>query len=263
MLWVQSGEGAKRLALQFDLLVADTYWIRAVQAYGGSRQSNRAQGPRNFDELYPLLQLTTDLDPRFKVAYRFGALFLSEPPPGGPGRADQAIALLQRAIERDDGGWEYYQDLGFVYYWWLRDYDKAADWFKRGSARPGAPSWLVGVAATTLAEGGNRQSSRTLWTQLLQDTDAEYIHSAARHRLRQLDAMDLIDRTTPALRRFMAREGRMPRSWQELVVAERLPGVPTDPTGVPLIADATGRIDVSRKSDLWPLPLEPEVKPAK
>jgi len=262
VLWLQSGEAAKRLALQFDNIVADAYWIRAVLYYGG-RLRSEALAQRNFDGLYPLLQLTTDLDSRFKVAYRFGALFLSEPPPQGPGRPDQAVALLERAIERDDGDWEYFQDVGFIYYWWLRDYAKAADWFKRGSERPGAPEWLVGVAATTLAEGGNRQSSRTLWTQLLQDTDAEYIHGNARRRLMQLDAMDLIDRTTPVLQRFVAREGRMPRSWQELVTAERLPGVPTDPTGVPLTADAAGRVSVSQKSTLWPLPIEPKAGPVK
>ena len=110
MLWIRSGEAAKRLALGFDTVVSDVYWIRAVIYYGGRR---RAETRRSYDELFPLLDLVTSLDPQFKVAYRFGALFLSEPPPGGPGRPDQAIALLERGVERD-GDWEYYEDIGFV-----------------------------------------------------------------------------------------------------------------------------------------------------
>ena len=73
----------------------------------------------------------TSLDPHFKVAYRFGAIFLTEAYPSGPGRPDLAIALLQRGIERDGGRWEYMHDIGFVYYWWLHDYKQAAEWFER------------------------------------------------------------------------------------------------------------------------------------
>lgn len=260
LLWVQSGDVAKRVALGFDNLVADSYWIRTVVYFGG----RRAAATGNYDALYPLLQLTTDLDPRFKAAYRYGALFLAEPLPGGPGRPDQAIALLERAIARD-GDWEYYQDTGFVYYWWLRDYPKAAEWFKRASEQPRAPSWLVGLAATTLAEGGNRESSRRLWTQVLEDEEAEYLHGSARHRLQQLATMDVIDALTPVLHRFVAREGgRLPKSWQELHQAERLPARPVDATGMPLIINIkTGRIDVSPKSTMWPLPLEPRTGPVR
>ena len=63
------------------------------------------------------------------------------------------------------------------------------------------------------------------------------------------------------VQRFKDREQRMPRTWQELVTAERLPGIPVDPAGVPLVVDTvTGRVDVSKQSPLWPLPAEPKVE---
>ena len=258
ILWLRSGGAAKRLALGFDMIVSDVYWIRTVIYYGGRR---RVETRRTYDELFPLLDLATSLDPQFKVAYRFGALFLSEPSPGGPGRPDQAIKLLERGVEQD-GDWEYYEDIGFVYYWWKHDYVGAAEWFRKAAARPGAPSWLTGLAATTLAVGGSRESSRQLWTELLNNTDASYIQGQAKHRLLQLDAMDTIDQLAASLQRFKDREGRMPRTWQELVTAERLPGIPVDPAGVPFVVDGvTGKIDVSRQSPFWPLPTEPKVGP--
>ncbi|HUQ88229.1 MAG TPA: hypothetical protein VM096_11760 [Vicinamibacterales bacterium] len=259
VMWIRSGDAAKRMALSYDMLVSDTYWIRAVIYYGGRR---RSETHRSYEELFPLLDLVTSLDPHFKVAYRFGALFLSEPPPGGPGQPDKAIALLERAIEQDDGDWEYYEDIGFIHYWWRHDYVSAGEWFKRASARPGAPNWLLGLAGTTLAVGGSRESSRQLWTQLLNDVDAAYIRNQAQHRLKQLDAMDTIDELTKYLQRFKDREGRMPRSWQELARAEGLRAIPVDPTGVPFVVDAqTGKIDVSRQSLMWPLPAEPKMGP--
>jgi tetratricopeptide (TPR) repeat protein len=260
VMWLRSGDVARRVALGFDDIAADVYWIRAVIYYGGRR---RAETRRSFEQLYPLLDLVTSLDPHFKIAYRFGSLFLSEPPPGGPGRPDQAIALLQRGIERD-GDWEYYQDIGFVNYWWRHDYESAAQWFKRGAEQPGAPNWLLGLSATTYAVGGSRESSRQLWTELLNSPDASYIQNQAKHRLEQLDAMDTIDRITAALQRFRERAGRLPQSWQELAAAERWRGVPVDPAGVPFVVDPnTGKVDVAKTSPMWPLPSEPTQGPAR
>ena len=138
LLYTRSGATVQRMALEFDALAADLYWIRAIQHYGGSRLGRAAQ-PR-YELLQPLLDLTTTLDPYFTIAYRFGALFLSEPPPGGPGRPDYAIALLQKGIAAQPTKWEYQHDLAFVHYWHLRDPLTAADWFRRAAAQPGAPS---------------------------------------------------------------------------------------------------------------------------
>jgi hypothetical protein len=253
VMWIRSGEVARRLALGFDNLVADVYWIRAVVYYGGTKRSENAN--KDFSLLYPLLDLVTTLDPRFKIAYRFGSVFLAEPYPGGPGRPDQAVALLERGIAQDSGRWEYYFDGGFVYYWWLQDYGRAADWFLRGAARPGSPEWLKPLAAATLS-GANPASSRALWQQLL-SSDVQYIRTQAEERLQQLDAIDAIARLTPILQRFIDREKRVPRSWEELAAAERLRGVPVDPTGMRFYFDPkAGYVDVSPKSTLWPLPRE-------
>ena len=85
LLYVRSPEFLKRAALSYDALLADVYWIRAVQHYGGTKLTTGAQ--KQYDLLYPLLDLTTSLDPYFTIAYRFGAIFLAENQPGGAGRS--------------------------------------------------------------------------------------------------------------------------------------------------------------------------------
>ena len=83
VLYLKSGRVAHVLAMGFDSVAADIYWIRTVQHYGGDRLWRPATGA--FELLQPLLDLTTTLDPHFTLAYRFGAIFLSESAPGGPG----------------------------------------------------------------------------------------------------------------------------------------------------------------------------------
>jgi hypothetical protein len=252
IMWFQSSELVTRASLGFRSLVADLYWIRAVVYYGGQQQVEAAA--RDFSLLSPLLTFVTTLDPQFRVAYRFGAIFLTEPPPDGPGRPDLAIALLERGMRANPTDWEYAHDIGFVHYWWLRDYRAAARWFDTASRLPNATNWLAPLAATTLAQGGDRQSSRLLWRQL-GDSDTEWIRRNAQQRLSQLDAMDMVEELRRAAERFTRREGRPPLLWDEFVAKEGLRGVPVDATGVPFsLHPETGHIDVDRHSSLYPLP---------
>ena len=250
--WVRAPGVMHRLALGFESLVADIYWIRAVQYYGGTKLSKAEN--KSYDLLYPLLDITTTLDPQFNIAYRFGAILLSESYPDGPGRPDEAIALLEKGIRESPTRWEYFHDVGFVYYWWLQDHRAAADWFLRGSKLPNAPNWLQPLAAGVLAEGGEQGAARMLWTQLAQTGEHEWMRQTARRRLLQLDAEAVIDQLQPLVNSFYVDAGRFPTGWSELVRAGRVRGIPLDPTGVPYTLDpVSGAVDVAPDSSLYPL----------
>jgi tetratricopeptide (TPR) repeat protein len=256
LLYLQSPELAKRALLSYDSLAADVYWIRAVQHYGRTRLSR--EPARQYDVLYPLLDLTTSLDPSFNAAYRFGAIFLAEPPPAGPGRTDQAIALLQKGLKARPGRWELAQDIGFVYYWWERDYDKAAEWFTRAAAVPGAPNWMAPLAAVTLTQGGHRETSRRLWQEIVDgsEPDEEWIREQARFRLRQLDAMDQIAALEQVTEAYRQRTGSLPQSWTDLIRGRAIQGIPVDPARYPYqLNPDSGSVTLDPTSSLNPLPM--------
>ncbi|HEY3157904.1 MAG TPA: hypothetical protein VGJ78_03005 [Vicinamibacterales bacterium] len=253
MLYVRSPEFARRASLSFHALGADIYWIRTVQHYGGTKLSTDAN--KQYDILYPLLDLTTSLDPYFDVAYKFGSVFLAEQFPSGAGRPDQAIAILKKGLQVRPDKWELAQELGFVYYWWLADYDDAAMWFNRAADMTKAPDWLRPLAAVTLAQGGNRASSRTLWTEIARSGDADWLRDQATFRLKQLDAMDGIDFIERIVQQYRARTGMFPASWSDMIRGGFLRGVPPDPTGTPFRLDpSTGMVTLDPSSSLNPLP---------
>lgn len=266
-LYVTSGTALRRLTVGYSALAADLYWIRAIQYYGGvklrllrePRPTPEPGGapPAEFTLLHPLLDLTTSLDPRFNIAYRFGSIFLAEPYPGGAGRPDLAIALLEKGLAARPDKWEYMQDIGFVHYWWRHDYAAAADWFDRASKVDGAPWFLRSLAATTLAEGGDRRSSRTMWEAIRASAEIEWLRNDAERRLSQLDAADFIDTVQADVNR--ARAAGVPAgSWSDLIRAGAIRGVPIDPTQTPLELDPSGTVRLSKESPLFPLPLEPQ-----
>ena len=253
LLYVRSPQMLRRGTLSFQALAADVYWIRAVQHYGGTKLSNDRN--KQYDVLYPLLDLTTSLDPYFDVVYKFGSVFLAEPFPAGAGRPDQAIALLQKGLRSRPDRWELAQGVGFVYYWWLADYQNAAMWFNRAADMPGAPDWLRPLAAVTLAQGGKRASSRVLWTEIARNADGDWLRDQAGFRLKQLDALDGIDFIQRIVDQYRARIGAPPASWADMMRAGLLRGVPPDPTGVPFLLDpATAKVRLDPSSTLNPLP---------
>ena len=95
VLYVTSGRDVRRLAPGFDGLAADLYWLRTVQYFGGQRLYARE---KRFELLRPLIEITTDLDPRLVIAYKYGATFLSEPKPIGAGRPLEGIAILEKGV---------------------------------------------------------------------------------------------------------------------------------------------------------------------
>ena len=256
-LYVTSGPLARRMLLSFGAVAADVYWIRAIQHYGRDRRSFRQTG--RFELLYPLLDVTTSLDPQFNIAYRYGAVFLAEPPPSGPGRVDQAVALLQKGLRHDPQRWQYAFDIGFLYYWYgtgvgrgASDFAVAADWFERSGAMPGAPVWLRQLAATTRASGGDVEGARRL-LQALAASGEEWVRRVGARGLDQLAAMDAIVALQQRVEAHAAREGAWPAS-----LAEVTGGIPVDPAGVPYDYDAASlRVQLSPSSPLSPLPRTP------
>ena len=230
VLYVESGELLKKVLIGFDSLAADVYWLRTVQYFGGKRLQLTN---KNFDLLEPLLYITTTLDPNFKIAYTYGSTFLSEPFPFGADAPLKGIALVEEGMRSHPNYWRFYLDKGFIYYWYLEDYQNAAETFLEGSKVPGAPYWMVGTAGRTLAQGGDRETARSLWRILYETSETDQQRENAAIHLMQLDALDQIEVLETVLDKYSEATGNNAMSFNELVEAGYLKRIPTDPTGVP------------------------------
>ncbi len=131
-LYLRSSQVLRRLSLGYTGLLADIYWTRAVQYFGEQHHS----GSGDFRLLAPLLEVTTELDPRLLPAYQFGANFLAPKPPNGAGLPGAALSLMKYGIEHNPDQWRLYYNLGFLYYTEFKDYPKAANAFLLGSQLP-------------------------------------------------------------------------------------------------------------------------------
>ena len=244
VLYLPSGKLVRQLSLGYEALLADIYWTRAVQYFGRKRL---AQATR-FDVLGPLLNITTELDPQLMIAYRYGSVFLAEKPPGGAGQPYEALELLRRGIVRNPDDWRLWEDLGFIYYWDLKDYPKAAQVFLVGSERPGALPWMKVLAATVAAKGGGYETSRLLWLEIYRHADAESMRKSALAHLMALDAQEELRRLNDLLALYWRTQGRVPGSFSDLIAAGYLKAEPRDPSGAPYVISPGGHASLSPSS---------------
>jgi tetratricopeptide (TPR) repeat protein len=236
----------KVLSFEFAPLLGQIYWTRAVQYYG----EQHATHSRDFTSLWPLLDIATTLDPNLLPAYRFGSMFLSAAAPGGAGRPDQAVTLLQRGIRENADYWRFYQDLGFIYYMDAKDYPKAAQAFDEGSRKPKAQLWMRVMAAKVAAEGESFETSMFLWRDVYQNAiDPDTKKGALTHlqllRVRedckQLDALD---------EEYAKRFGHPPGSLNQLVQTGMWNAMPADPVGFAYVLDEDGKAQLNPRSPL-------------
>ena len=210
VLYVRSGEACAGCRSSFTPLVADVYWVRAVQYYGGTRLSqsrDQALRPavpaaRHHDVARPAVQHRLPL--RIDLPRR-------DATPAGAGRPDLAVALLEKGFRANPTRWQYLQDIGFVYYWWLGDYQQAARVVRQGGRRPGR--------AVVAAVAGRRHARPRAATGAVRACSGSRCArrpttsgcaTTPRLRLAQLDALDAIDQLTAVVAAFKARTGRVP-----------------------------------------------------
>ena len=236
---------AKRASLGFDGLMACIYWTRTVQ-YFGHRHYDRAQ---SYNELAPLLEITTTLDPQLIPAYEFGATFLAPRPPNGAGDPARAIQLMEYGIAQNPQNWRLYYDMGFLYYTELKDYKKASQIFERGSQIPGAHPYMKVLAAQMAQHAGDLSTARLLWSATFETSTEKDIRRNALEHLRAIQVDEDVIHLQATVTRFGERTGRLPLSMQELVEAELGNGIPADPDGDAYLLTPEGRIQLAKPDD--------------
>ncbi len=250
ILYVWSGERLRRMAPGFESVLADVYWLRTVQYFGAQR---RFSEEKRFELLLPLITITTDLDPRLEMAYRYGAVFLCERWPTGKGAPEEGVAVLERGVRALPNSWRLRQDLGYFRYIFLNDAAGGARVLLEAAKLPGAPFFLESLAGAILARGGERRTARAVWQRLFDEAEVDFIRDNARANLRRLDALDAVDALEAAAQRWSAQTGRRLASAAELQAARLVPDAYfRDPLGIPLEYDVgSGRFWLNQRSLLW------------
>jgi tetratricopeptide (TPR) repeat protein len=245
VLYVSSPKLLKRLCLGYEGLLADIYWTRTVQYFGGLH----SHGGGTYKLLWPMLNITTQLDPHLIPAYEFGGTFLLAKPPDGAGDPGKAIELVQYGTQHNPDDWHLYYDLAFIYYD-QKDYRHAAEAFLRGSQLPNTHPFLKIMAAQMAQHGGDLQTARMMWSATYQTTHDALIRANAAAHLRAIQVDDDVTALENLVQTYHDRTGHYPDTFVEMVSAGFIKSIPMDPLRHPYRLEAGGRVVVSNPDDL-------------
>ncbi len=239
-LYLRSSKVLRRLSLGYTGLLADIYWTRAVQYFGIQHHNDSG----DFRLLAPLLEVTTELDPKLLPAYQFGANFLAPKPPSGAGLPGAALSLIKYGIEHNPDQWRLYYNLGFLYYTEFKDYAKAADAFRQGAALPVTSEYMPILAARMAQHAGEFDTARMLWVTTYQSTKEARIRQNAVEHLLALQVDEEVTQLEQVIEKYRQQSGRFPASMGDLERAGFIRGTPTDPKNHPYKLMSDGRIEV-------------------
>ena len=249
LLYFSSPPVVKKIALGYENILADIYWLRTIQYFG--RRDEAHKKPMGFKNLSALLDITTTLDPDLIDAYRTGSIFLSEPDPVGAGRPDEAVRLLDKGIEVHPDEWRLRYDKGLVYYLYLNDFKAAGNVWLETSRRPESPDWMAGLAAMSLSKGGAIEVARALWQQQYNESTRENLKENARNRLLSLQVSEDIWTLEFLLELYRLYNGTFPRRLEDLEFRKFQKINTADPLGTPYDYDpGTGVVGISPDSEI-------------
>jgi tetratricopeptide (TPR) repeat protein len=247
LLFFTSPALVKKMALGYDDLFADLYWMRSIQYYGRREEADRRAV--RYGNLSTLLDITTTLDPDLLDAYRSGSIFLSEADPIGAGRPAEAIRLLDKGIRRHPQEWRLLYDQGFVYYWYLKDYKAAGETWLSASKLPEVPFWMAGLSAMSLSKGGSVEIAIDLWQRQYRESSRASIRENARNHLLSIQVDQDLRTLKHLIEGFREKNHSYPKSLEELVQEQMGNYRIEDPLGTPYEYDSrTGKVGLSPKT---------------
>ncbi|MEW6379239.1 MAG: hypothetical protein AB1611_06495 [bacterium] len=166
LLYLPSGKYLKPLMLGFDQMAADILWLKVIIYFGDHYLTDK-----NYQWLYHILDLTTTLDPYFRLPYEFGGIILTLE----KGDIDQSNSLLRKGIQNHPDYWRLPFYLGFNYFFYLKDPKTAARYISRAASLPDHPPYLPKLAASLYAYAGSKETAINFLDQIYQNTEDPWL----------------------------------------------------------------------------------------
>lgn len=230
LLYLPNGRFLRLAALGHPTLLADLIYLWSIQYYGAYRGADRFAF---LDHVYG--SVIARLDPRYVDPYLIGALIMvleKQDLEGG-------LRLLDQGMAANPDEWILPYEAGFFAYDIGHDYARAAAYFERALAIPGAPASVRRLHAEMFNRRGDKERSLALWREVLRDASDPKITAVAANHVHDLAIEVDSARLNAALTAWRERHGRWPPALDTLVADGPLAAVPLDPDGRPYLYDSS------------------------
>jgi hypothetical protein len=232
-------------------LVADYYWLQAIQATGRAGSSTEAT---RYLDLFYYADLVTDLDPKFHKVYTFSGNTI----PTNLGRETwvntaEARKILEKGVKNfpEDSDLRLYLAYNLSYF--FGEHAKATEHLEIAARLPNMNSFVPEIATRMLAYNRRFDAALELVKSFRDNEEDPEMRKRFEERIQEIEREKVLIQVDDALAAFKKREGRLPQTLSELVAKGDLPAIPVDPMGGVIYIAEDGR----SASTSSPLRMEP------
>lgn len=218
--FLPTGDFLKASSLGYASLLADLFWIRATMLFG-----DRHGGADKdwYAWLYHMVDITTDLDPDYRAAYKYGGTMLRV----DGVFVDQSSLIFQKGMKHLPNEWYFPFGIAMNYFLYREDSRIAARYMEIASRGEGAPFYLRNLAASLLSESNQLDAALVFTREELENLPAgqHKVRTALALKVFELEYLVALRDVEDALADYRREYGEHPAEPSDL------PGILQDPLG--------------------------------
>lgn len=214
------GRYIRPLTLGYNQMAADLIWLKAIQLIGEKEIS-----PEGYDWIYHVLNVVTDLDPKFDYAYQVGGVVLATL----GDQFDKSNALLEKGLKENPKVWQIPFYLGFNHFFYLKDYKRAADYMSIASQLPGSPRYVPFLASRLYTQAKDPDTGMKFLSRVYENTRDERIRAEIEVRIKELKVEKDLQILEEAAAKYKEKYGNEPAILDYLVKEGFIQEIPEEP----------------------------------
>ncbi len=222
-------------ALDFKGVIADFQLLQGIFFIGDKIESQNRITEAEWNYLVRIITAVTRLDPYFFDTYHFATGMLT----WGAGRYQDAINILETARQYNPDDYRFPYHIGFIYFYFLHDNQKGAQYLELASRNPDAPPILASLSSRLAYYKGNYQFSIELIQRMLDRERSPEIRSYYQKRLTALENALLLEK---AVKQYKEDLQQFPESIDVMLKQNYIDKIPLEPYGGDWIFLKNGRV---------------------
>jgi hypothetical protein len=249
-LYVIPAEVLKIAAFDYDGVLSDLLFIKSMVYVGGFLEPQGGRVGFHLTEpqwrgVYNMLSVSSAMDPYFQDPYYIANAFLT----WDAGLISEVNTLLEKGSNARDWDWTMPFFIGFNYFYFLQDNDKAADYLMQASRRPNASPMLASLASKLAFKANKTESSILFLEEIIKKTDDDSLKEIFETRVQAFRAILVLEKAVEQYRRKFR---STPANIEELTRRGIISDLPQDPYGGTYYLSPDGSVKSTTEQMLVP-----------
>ncbi len=254
MDYLPSGDFLKGVALAYDAMLADYYWIKVISYYG-SQKSAQDLDPQKFSSI---IEIINKLDPLFQYPYEFGGMLLASE----MGKVGKSTEILKNGMEhvpeKHPRYWYLPFNVAFNYMYYTRDYKTSAQYLERAASYPKSPTYLPLLVSRLYANADFPDLAIPFLQEKIKSTNDPELKENYVVRLKSVVDEKNLQIIEKIVKAFEKKFRKIPESVDELITSGLVPELPPHPFGGKYLIDkkdgtvksstADGKLQIHRRN---------------